>query len=215
MPHLFPCFCCSGCTGEPLMGNDSQLNHCLGSSPACWCPRKERARREEKIRPSGGGPGQGMPQRKPCGCYQNPSPSSHQLEAAEDLPWMSQCQKMLSLPHHNITMLNKHHLCVRASLLDNIPSQLSVVQRQFTGIYLGQTKQPRRNQLYGRHRPHTKENQKYCLSTPPLSISSEWSLWASHPVHWARQESLSERVIKNDIIRYIFEQATTKTERQP
>lgn len=52
--YLFHCFCCSGCTGELVMGNDSRLcdawSCCLGFSPACWRPGKETAREEGQTK---------------------------------------------------------------------------------------------------------------------------------------------------------------------
>lgn len=93
------------------MGNDSQLNCCLGSSPARAGEKgkqKVLLQGAQQLFPRAGG---ATEETLWLLCYQSPSQS--RVRGARGRPAWNQsheCQKILSPPHHNIAILNKHHL---------------------------------------------------------------------------------------------------------
>lgn len=101
-PHLFPCLL-QGLHRELLVGSDSQLSCSPGSSPGAG---EKRARGEGQTQGPHGGACSSFPQRNPVDVSRTQTCGG----SAWNEPW--ECPKMLSLLHHNITMLNKHHLCL-------------------------------------------------------------------------------------------------------
>lgn len=99
--------------GELLMGNDSELNCCLGSSPAC--AQGKRARGEGHTEgPSAGSPA-ALPQgrgatEKTLWLSAEPQPEQPPAGARARPTWSHMNAKKCSVLHHNITILNRHHL---------------------------------------------------------------------------------------------------------
>lgn len=125
-PTCFP-VCCSGCTQSCCWGV-TPVTH---SYAAVWAPalpaaalrRKRPGKRANRTSfwsgPSSSSPGQGMPERRnPVAVSRTPARASGKSTWNES----QECPKLLLLPHHNITVFNKDHLCVCASLLNNITS---------------------------------------------------------------------------------------------